>query len=100
MITKPANQGKPFITPQVKEDCIRNGTCFTCGKTGHYSRQCPTKAGKSAPQVNNMRGQLNSNYRQARVNHISAEGSHDSPDVFIGMFPINNIPQLYYLIPG
>src|SRR4051812_29061662 len=87
---KPAAQGKPFISNQVREDCMKNGTCFNCGKPGHYAKQCPSKMGKPNPQVNNMGGQTQ--YRQARVNHISAEEARESPDVFIGMFPINNIP--------
>src|ERR1041385_4293381 len=56
--------------------------------------------GKSAPQVNNMRGQPNSNYLQSRVNHISAEAARESPDVFIGMFPINNIPAVILFDSG
>src|ERR1041385_7681718 len=87
---KPAVQGKPFVSNQVREDCMRNGTCFNCGKPRHYAKQCTHKTGKPAPQVNNMGGQ--NNYRQARVNPISAEEARESPDVFIGMFPINNIP--------
>src|ERR1041385_1040671 len=87
---KPAVQGKPFVSNQVREDCMRNGTCLNCGKPGHYAKQCTNKTGKPAPQVNNMGGQHN--YRQARVNHTSAEEAREFPDVFVGMFPINNIP--------
>src|ERR1043165_8988919 len=86
---KTAAQGKPFISNQVRVDCMKNGTCFNCGKPGHYAKQCPNKTGKPAPQVNNMGGQTH--YRQARVNHISPEEARESPDIFIGMFPINSI---------
>jgi hypothetical protein len=52
------NQDKPFIKRPVLEDFQRNNTCFACGQAGHYTKQCPTKAGKHQsdfkPQVNNI----------------------------------------------
>src|SRR3954464_1287349 len=44
---KPASQGKPYISNQVKEDCLRNDTCFNCGKPRYFARQCTNKMGKT-----------------------------------------------------
>jgi hypothetical protein len=55
---KVGNQSKTFGKQLVIEDCRRNNTCFTCGQSGHYAKQCPTNNGKQSgnhkPQVNHI----------------------------------------------
>src|SRR4051812_33055632 len=94
------NQEKTYASNPLKEDCLRNNTCFTCGKPGHYSQQCPAKMGKPALQVNTLGRHPNPGYQQGRVHHISAEEARESPNVFIGMFPINGIPAVILFDSG
>ena len=42
---KPVSQDKTFDKQLVLEDCRHNNTCFTCGQSGHYSKQCPARNG-------------------------------------------------------
>jgi hypothetical protein len=69
--------------------------------------QCPKKVAQQQPVSNTLvrkgapqqalggRGQA---YNRGKVNHLEAEAIQDTPDVAVGMFPVNPIQQKYYLI--
>jgi len=60
--TKPARDLKPEPTPEIEERI-----CFSCGKTGHFSRQCPTKA-QDIRQLKDLRD-LKACFECGRIGH-------------------------------
>jgi hypothetical protein len=101
---KPVSQDKTFGKQPVLEDCRRNNTCFTCGQSGHYSKQCPARNGKPPsdfkPQVNSVGRRPNPNFYHGQVHHISTEEAREAPDVVLGMFSVNNIPAIILFASG
>src|SRR3990170_934629 len=94
-------QTKALGKQPVAEDGRRNNTCFTCGQSGHYAKQCPTNAGK---QPTDLRSQVNNlgrrNVHHGCVHHISAEEVCEAPDIVLGMFTVNDIPALILFDSG
>nr|AAM74397.1 Putative retroelement [Oryza sativa Japonica Group] len=74
----PAQSGQPAQAK--KETGAKPGSCFNCGKLGHFADKCP-KPRRAGPR-----------FIQARVNHASAEEAQAAPEVVLGTFPVNSIP--------
>jgi hypothetical protein len=92
----PANQQNNQAAPAQ----VGNRACFHCGEQGHWVMQCPKKAaqqqsGLNAPAKQNVsqpgagnRSQLR--YNHGRLNHLEAEAVQETPDMIVGMFPVNS----------
>ncbi|XP_073353745.1 uncharacterized protein [Aegilops tauschii subsp. strangulata] len=100
---KTNNQVKNIVANPVREDYQRRNTCFSCGQTGHYAKQCPKNNKSNAPlkpQVNHMESYTEEELIQGQVHHLSAQEAQESPQVVIGMFPVNNIPAIILFDSG
>lgn len=76
-------------------------TCFGSGQPRHMSKQCPKKEldapRTNAPNKRQGRGEKpmdqdpcnQPNNGKGRVNHVTAEGSQEDPDVILGTFLVN-----------
>jgi hypothetical protein len=73
---------------------------FHCGEQGHWVMQCSKKAalqqsGPSAPAKQNVSQPRAGNrsqprYNHGRLNHLEAEAVQETPDMTIGMFPVDS----------
>jgi hypothetical protein len=77
------------------------GPRYSCGQTGHYANRCPKKQANQtlAPGTNqNFNRNANNsattparkNQACAHVNHVAVEDAQATPDVIIGMIPVND----------
>jgi hypothetical protein len=70
--------------------------------------QCPKKAaqqqsGPNAPAKQNVSqpgadNRSKPRYNHGRLNHLEAEAVQETPDMIVGMFPVDSILQKCYLI--
>ena len=74
------------------DDCKAKGTCFKCGKIGHFIADCPAWNGNN-PQT--AKPTL-----PGRVHHISAEEAREDSDVVLGTCTINTHPALILFDSG
>lgn len=56
------------LTAEERTEYFRKGLCFSCGKTGHLSRDCPNKPKKKDRGDGKWRGKFNN--RNRRINAI------------------------------
>ena len=70
----PQKNGAPKTPNEVNDN-----RCFNCGELGHYSNRCPKK-------MTNMQ----KNYVQGKINHVTTETAQEAPDVVIGTFSVNS----------
>ena len=50
----PKNSPREKLTPELKEELIKQGRCFYCRNPGHLAINCPTRPKQPAP---NEKGQ-------------------------------------------
>ena len=74
-------------------------TCFKCGETGHYQRECPRNnlnqpgqsVGRGKPAGKTYYAKPATTAR-GHVNYVSAEETHEDPNVVLGMLLVNFHP--------
>jgi hypothetical protein len=74
--------------------------CFHCGEQGHRVLQCLKKAaqqqsGPNAPAKQNVSqpgadNRSQPRYNHGRLNHLEAEAVQETPDMIVGMFPVDS----------
>jgi hypothetical protein len=101
------NQQAPRLpTPAIQQNSqaapVQGGgrACFHYGEQGHWVMQCLKKAaqqqsGPSAPAKQNVSQPRAGNrsqprYNHGRLNHLEAEAVQESPDMIVGMFPVDS----------
>ena len=75
-------------------------TCFKCGEPGHYSRECPQNNNPNQSGKSVGRGKLAGKTFYAKpvttarghVNYVSAEETHEDPNVVLGTLLVNCHP--------
>jgi hypothetical protein len=92
----PANQQNNQAAPAQ----VGNKACFHYGEQGHWVMQCPKKAaqqqlGPNAPAKQNVSqpgagNRSQPRYNQGRLNHLEAEAVQETPDMIVGMFPVDS----------
>jgi hypothetical protein len=91
-----ANQQNSQATPAQ----VGNRACFHCGEQGHWVMQCPKKvaqqqSGPNAPAKQNVSqpgagNRSQPRYNHGRLNHLEAKAVQETPDMIVGMFPVNS----------
>ena len=87
----------------VMENRLHNNSCYSCGQTRHYAKQCPKNTWTNAtfkPQIHYLEAGPSQHDVTGYVHHISADEAQENPEVVIGMFPINNIPAVILFDSG
>ena len=94
----PRPTGRPLVSAGPHPT---SGTCFTCGKPGHYARDC-SQTSYAPPQPEKTVGCIKPSRKmisvksapteRGRVHHVSAKDAHDDPDVVLGTLLVNCHP--------
>ena len=102
-VNKATTQVKNDVLNPVLENRLRNNSCYSCGQTGHYAKQCPKNNRTNAtfkPQIHYLEAGPSQHDVTGYVHHIFADEAQENPEVVIGMFPVNNIPAVILFDSG
>jgi hypothetical protein len=91
----PITQSNPMDASSVKKLTTMP---ITAQNTIHTQKNNSQRFDQNTPAYGNVQGKNQQNQSKGRVNHVTAELVLENANVVYGMFLINSIPALVYLI--
>jgi hypothetical protein len=100
------NRSQPLVQrnnnqPQQQNRQANDNRCFTCGSTGHYTKNCPKNQHGQGENSNQNQGKTQKvQVRQGRLNFTTMADIPEGAPVMTGIFSILNYPAVILFDSG